>query len=71
MEGHYFYLSSMNDPEKCDIMFGADNLSNKNTGLTFAVYSREKGHLVDEITWRPEIMHQGIRCSAEQYDKRG
>ena len=71
VEGHYFYLSSMNDPEKCDIMFSEDNLSNKNAGLTFAVYSREKGHLVDEITWRPEIMHQGIRCSAEQYDKRG
>ncbi|MBQ6488337.1 MAG: hypothetical protein IJI75_03835 [Solobacterium sp.] len=70
VEGHYFYLSSMEDPENSDIVISTDNLSNKNPGITVSVYSKTKGHLVDEITWRPETRTHGIRSCSEQYNKR-
>ena len=70
VEGHYFYLSSMEDPEKSDIVISTDNLSNKNPGITVSVYSKSKGHLVDEITWTPETRTHGIRSCSEQYNKR-
>ena len=70
VEGHYFYLSSMEDPEKSDIVISTDNLSNKNPGITVSVYSKTKGHLVDEISWTPETRTHGIRSCSEQYNKR-
>ncbi len=70
VEDHYFYLSSMEDPEKSDIVISTDNLSNKNPGITVSVYSKTKGHLVDEISWTPETRTHGIRSCSEQYNKR-
>ena len=60
----------MEDPENSDIVISTDNLSNKNPGITVSVYSKTKGHLVDEITWRPETRTHGIRSCSEQYNKR-
>ena len=69
MDGHYMYLSSMAEASRCDIVFGADNLSNKNNGITITVYSRKKQKIVDEISWQPGLPY-GIRCSSEQAAKR-
>ncbi|MCR5450822.1 MAG: DUF6056 family protein [Solobacterium sp.] len=70
INGHYIYLSSMEDPEETDIVYVKDTVSNKNPGITISVYSKQKQQLVDEITWTPETYDHGIRSCSEQYNKR-
>ncbi len=71
MDGHYMYLSSMGDPVRSDIVFDAVSLSNKNEGITITVYDPARGKIVDEISWQPDTTEHGMRCSREQYGKRG
>lgn len=66
IDGHYYYISSMRDSSKADILFDGIEYTNDQPGISIVVYDKAKGRIVDSVTWTYDSDQGGTRYYIEK-----